>query len=87
MYKKRISVTWKISPLWDGGFLPPLGLLIILFYFVVMKINNWLYYISIIIFAFLFISAIINGDGYITLLWGGALLSDIGMLWYNTRKK
>ena len=52
-----------------------------------MKINNWLYYISIIIFAFLFVTAIINRDAYMTLIWGGALLSDIGMLWYNTRNK
>ena len=68
-------------------FLLPLGLLIILFYFDVMKINNWLYYISIIIFAFLFVSSMIKGDGYMTLLWGGALLIDIGMLWHITRKK
>ena len=38
-------------------------------------------------FAFLFVSAMINGDYYMTLIWGGALLSDIGMLWYNTRNK
>ena len=37
--------------------------------------------------AFLFVSEIINGDGYMTLLWGGALLSDIGMLWHIKRKK
>ena len=70
-----------------GVVLLPLGLVIILFYFDVMKINNWLYYISIIIFAFLFISVVINRDGYMTLIWGGAVLSDIGMIWYNTRKK
>jgi len=70
-----------------GVALLPLGLVIILFYFDVMKINNWLYYISIIIFAFLFISVVINRDGYMTLIWGCAVLSDIGMLWYNTRKK
>ena len=52
-----------------------------------MKINNWIYYISIKIFAFLFVSAMTNGDGYVTLLWGDAILNDIGMLWYNTRKK
>ena len=57
------------------------------FYFDIMKINNWLYYISIIIFAFLFVSAIIKGEDYMTIIWGGALLSDIGMLWYNSRNK
>jgi len=56
-------------------------------YFDVMKINNWLYYISIIIFAFLFVSAIINRDDFMILIWGGALLSDIGMLLYVTRNK
>ncbi len=56
-------------------------------YFDVMKINNSLYYISIIIFAFLFVSAIINRDDFMILIWGGALLSDIGMLLYVTRNK
>ena len=79
-----MSITWRISPLWNGGFFTSFRSS--LFYFDVMKINNWLYYISIIIFAFLFVSARMNGNGYMTILWGGALLSDIGMLWYNTKK-